>query len=62
MKFLLVSKQEVSSSKASLAYWALERFFFRVGAFVSFEMFQTGERARASKTYVWSGLVGLDYR
>ena len=59
VKFLLMTQQEISASKASCTLWALERFLVGVGALVTFQVLETGERPLTCLTDVWARLVGL---
>lgn len=43
VKLLLVSQEQISPSKASCAFRALERFLLGVGTFMTFQMFQSGK-------------------
>ena len=52
-------KEQIPSGKAPRALWTFERFLFRMGPFMSFEMFQPGKRPSTSSTDMRSRLVGL---
>ena len=43
VKFLLMTQQEISASKASCALWAFERLLVGVRALVTFQVLETGE-------------------
>lgn len=62
VKLLLVTQQHIATGEASIAFRTLEGFLLGVGALVSLEMFQSGERPLAGAANVRARLIRLGRR
>ena len=60
MEFLLVSKNKISSGKATTTRSTLKGLFISMRTLVTFKMFKTGKPPSTDRTDVWSRLVSLD--